>query len=317
MRKTSAALIFLWWVSACAAAPSPALPRPLQIGWSLYPGWYPLLIAEKMNYFEKYGVDVQLNFYASYRETIPPLASGVIDAGALTLGDALLDEIAQDVKVALVTDRSNGADQFLAVAGVETAEDIRGKRIGVAPGASGRLLAREMLARFQLAPSDVRLVEVPPEQTPVALSQYIDIGYAFEPYASEARARGFRPIFTSAEAPGLLAKVFAFRRDVLAQRPQDVRNFIRAWFEAATYWQANPQEGSRVIAEATGMEEASVRFEGVEFLDRAANLAAFQPHSERDSLAYVVESDLKYLATIGLVSNPIAAQEILDDSYLR
>jgi NitT/TauT family transport system substrate-binding protein len=318
LRTSLTLIVITLLITACAGNSSTPEKHPLIVGWSLYPGWYPLLIAEKLGYFEKNGVEVNLRFYANYKDTTAPLASGYVDAGTLVLGDALLDDIAKGVKVVLITDSSNGADQFVALPGISGKEGIRGKRIGVTAGTFGGLLVREMLAIYDLNIADVKIVEVPPEQVPNALTQnYIDIGHTFEPYASEARANGNKAIFTSADAPDLIMNVIAFRKDVLAAHPQDVRNFINAWFEAAAYWQANPEDGSKIIASATGQDFTKINFEGVKFFDRDENLAAFQPGSDRSSIVYGIETDLKYLTNIGLVTNPVAVNEVLDASYLK
>jgi NitT/TauT family transport system substrate-binding protein len=318
LRIFSTLILLAVLLSACAKNTYSAPHPPLAIGWSLYPGWYPLVIAEKQGLFEKHGVEVELVFYKTYKETTPPLASGLVDGAAIVLGDALFDDIAEDIKITLITDNSHGADQLIASPSVNlNAAGLQGKRIGVVTGTFGGLLAREMLASYGIKASDVKFVEVQPEKIPGALPDYIDIGHTFEPFASEARAKGNKVIFDSSEVPGLIVDVIAFRKTVLKERPEDVRNFINAWFDAVAYWQANPAQGNQIIADATGQDVKGISAEGIKFFDREANLAAFQPGTDRNSVLYTAQIDMDYLINLGLVTHPTDINAILDPSYLR
>ncbi len=304
-------------LSACGGKTSTVAKPPLRVGWSLWPGWYPMAIAMEQGLFEKHGVTVDPIFFNVYKETTPALASGYIDGAGLVLGDTLLDEVAKNTKVVLITDNSDGADQLVASADIKSPKDVVGKRIGVSAGTFGELLVQQMLDQNGISIADVTLVEVPPEGVPDAIPDTIDAGHTFEPYASQARAKGYNVIFSSADAPGLIVDVFAFNRRTLQERPEDVKAFIAAWFEAVQYWQEHPTEGNSMIAKVTGLPVQEISAEGVKLFDRAANLAAFQPGNSTMSLPYTAQLEIDYLAQTGVLSSPVKVEEALDASFLQ
>ncbi len=310
-------IVLMLVLSACAAPQTQSQKKPLRLGWSLYPGWYPLVIAQEQGIFEKHNVEVELVLYQAYKDTAPQIAAGLVDAATLVLGDALLDDVANSSKVALITDNSNGADQLIASPEVMRNKNLKGKRIGISAGTFGELLVREMLADYNLKISDVELVEVSPESVADAIPGVIDIGHTFEPFASQARAKGNGVLFTSAEAPGIIVDVIVFTTAFTKERPEDVRNFINAWFEAVEFWQNNPEQGSSIIAQATGQNVEDINFEGIKFLNREENLAAFQPGSDTSSVLYTAKLEMDFLIATSLVTRPVDVNELLDPSFLR
>jgi NitT/TauT family transport system substrate-binding protein len=310
-------LIFATSLSACSTVETAVEKQPLRIGWSLYPGWYPLVLAQQQGLFEKHGVEVELVLYPTYDDTAPQLASGFVDAAALVLGDVLLEDVGTYASVVLVTDNSFGADQLIASPEVLKTQDLRGKRIGFSTGTFGELLVREMLKKYDVEVSEVSFIEISPEQVPAAIPSSIDIGHTYEPFASQARVNGNDIIFTSADAPGVIVDTVAFRNSILKERPEDVRNFIDAWFEAVQYWQANPEEGNKIIAEATGQEVKDISFDGVKFFDRNANLATFQAGTDTSSIVFTAQMELQFLIETGVVTKPLNINNILNASYLQ
>ncbi len=317
LRIFSVILITAFILSACAPTTSQAEKPPLRVGWSLWPGWYPMLIAQEKGLFEKHGVVVEIVFYETYKDTMPALGSGLLDGGALALGDVLLDDVSEDNHIVLVTDGSNGADQVVAAPGITSPKDLRGKRIGVQAGTYGEILVQKMLDANGLTRSDITLVEVPVEAIPDAIPGTIDAGHTYEPYAGQAREKGANPIFTSADTPGLLLDVFAFRSSVLDERPEDVKAFIAAWLEAVQFWQDNPVEGNEIIARALGLQVTDISLEGIKLYGLADNKAAFQKGTETTSIYYPARTELQFLSDKGIISYPIQIDEhFLNPSFL-
>lgn len=316
VRILSALIVVAVFLSACSKTQAAVKP-PLRVAWSLWPGYYPMAIAVEKGFFEKHGVQVESFFYSSYGEQAPALASGKIDGAAGVLNDMLLDRVAEKVQVVLIADNSDGSDQIVAAPGLLGAADIRGKRIGTVKGTFGEFFAHAMLEQKGILPAEVTFVDVAPEAVPGAISNTIDLGHTYEPYTSQARAKGYTVIFSSAETPGLIVDVFAFRRNVLQERPADVKAFIAAWFEAAQYWQANPVEGNAIIAKATGLKPEEISVEGVKLFDLAANLNAFKAGNDTTSVYFTAGKARQFLISTGDISRPIKIDEILDASFLQ
>lgn len=305
-------------LGACTGTNTTTTPQPLRVGWSLWPGWYPLVIAQEKGFFEKNGANVELVFYDAYEDIMPSLGSGMLDGGGLALGDTLLNDVAEDISIILITDASDGADQIVVSPEIKSVEDLRGKRIGMQVGTYAEVLVQEMLDKNNISRSDVTLVEIQVADVPNSIPTLIDAGHTFEPYASQARANGFNPIFTSADTPGLLLDVFGFRKDVLASRPDDVRGFINAWFEGLEYWQNNPAESNAIIASKLGVPESEITLEGIKVYSLSENLSAFQEGPQTQSIYYPARVDNQFLLDKGIISYPIQLDaKFLDPSFLQ
>lgn len=322
MFPRSSKIVFLFLLavllaSACGGATTPS-PAPLRVGWSLWPGYYPMAIAAEKGFFEKQGVQVEPVFYSVYGNLAADLASGMIDGATMILSDILFDSISGNVKVTLILDNSAGADQIVAASDIPGPQAVRGKRIGVQPGTiSGMLLIRQMLEQNGIPPSEVTFIDVPPEKVPGAIPGLIDLGYTFEPFTAEALDKGGKVIFTSADAPGVIVDVLAFRTEIVQNRPQDVKAFIAAWQEALQYWKDNLADGNAIIAAATGLKPEEISAQGVTLFDLPANRTAFMPGSDAASVYFTARKELQFLVDSGDVTNPVDVDKLLDPSFLK
>ncbi len=311
-------MIAAFLLSACSGVGAqPTAKTPLRVGWILWPGFYPLVIADQKGFFQKHGVEVDPIFYNLSGEETAALASGMLDGGIVALNDALLDDVAKNVKVVLITDNSDGGDQIVATADISTPADIVHKTIGVRRGSYAEFFVREMLSQKGVAPSDVSFISVDPENVSGAMPKYISLGHTYEPFTSQALAKGYKVIFSSADTPGLIVDTIAFRRKTIEDRPEDIKAFVAAWFDAVQYWRQHPDESNALIAKATGQKQEDISLTGVKLFDRAANLNAFKPGTDTSSVYYTARKALKFLIDSGFVAKPSDVNDVLDDSFLR
>jgi NitT/TauT family transport system substrate-binding protein len=319
LRIFSILMIVAVLLGACTGTKADATANPpLRVAWNLWYGYYPLVIASEKGLFEKHGVQVEPVFYDTYSNQAPDLASGMVDGAMTVLSDTLFDSLSSDVQIVLATDSSTGADQVVASADIVNLNDLRGKRIGVeASNVGGVLLVRKMLEVNGLSPSDVTFVEVSPEQVPGAIPSLIDAGYTFEPYTSQSRAKGDTVVFSSADTPGVIVDVLAFRKNITQNRPEDVKAFIAAWFEALQYWQENPDEGNALIAKVTGLKPEEIFTEGINLLDQNANLKAFTVGTDYSSLYFAAQQELQFVVETGDITNPVDVKDLLNPSFLK
>ena len=313
-RFLSIFVIAAFILSACGA--SVEKNPPLKVGWSLWPGWYPLVIAQDQGLFEKHGVEVELAFYPLYGQTLAELDSSKIDAGGLVVGDALPLATEGKVKIVLITDNSNGGDSIMASADIASPADLRGKRIGVGLGTFGEVLVREMLKRNNISLGDVTLVNVAPENLPAELGKTVDAGHTYEPYTSEALQNGYKTVFSSAETPGLIPDVFIFRSKVATERPEDVRAFIAAFFEAQDWWAAHPEEAATLIAQATGLTPEEISSEGLKLFNKADNTNAFKTGENTTSIFFTTGLYADFQIQTGRLNFAPDLNQLLDASFL-
>ncbi len=312
--------LILFMFSAGACTPKPVTQtenRPLKVGYVLWPGYYPMLIAEEKGLFEAHGVTVETVPYPTIGEEYVAFASGVLDGQASVVGDVLALIQGNNVRIVLVTDFSNGADQVVATADIATPTDLIGKRIGVRLGTFGDLMVRKMLAANDIALGEVTLIDTFPELLQDSIGEQVDAGHTYEPFTSQSLDKGAHVIFDSSQVPGLVADVISFQASVVEDRPEDVQAFVDAWFEALAWWQANPEEAANLLARVTELQPEEISTEGVKLLDLAGNLAAFTRGSDTSSIFFTTQEYINFLGTVGLLSIAPDLDTLLDPSFLK
>ena len=313
-------LLVIMLLTGCATTLQTEQQRPLKIGWQVWPGWYPALLADKLGYFESRGLQVELVSYALLGDANADFAAGKLDGVFQTVFDVLPVNARQSRRVSpvvLITDNTQEADAIVAVPGILQPTDLRGKRLGVKFGSYAEVLVRAMLAQNDLTSADVQLVDLPPESAEAYLGKTVDAVHTYEPYLSQLVAAGNNVIFSGAKTPGLLLDVLTMNEDVLQKRPDDVRSFIDAFFAAQDWWLNHRIEGSRLIAEATGQRPEDIKADGIRLYRRTDNEAAFSDPTQPESLYSSLNNNLNALLDMGLLNIKPDLNQLINPNFLR
>lgn len=318
-RIAHAILAIALLLSACSSYPTVEQDTPpLRIAYTDWPGDYIVLLAQELGLFSEHGVEVIPVHYGSFSTAFPDLATNRIDGINIVPIDLLPIIQNNNVRIIMVTDSSDGADQIVASPEIQSISDLQGKRIGVNTGTFGEFLIREMLESNGLTTGDVTLVDIGPELVPESIPELIDAGHTWEPHTSKAKALGQHILFTSAQTPGLLPDVFALRAEIVETRPEDVRNFVAAWLEAAEWWIENPAEGSRMIAEIIGGDPNDITLDGIKIYTAEDNRVTFSenPGTDASSIYYVIQQNLAFSVESGYITVAPDLTTIIDPSFL-
>lgn len=246
----SAAAFSLGLVSLAAA--------PLKVAYSDWPGWTAFAIAQEKGWFKEAGVDVELLWF-EYGPSMEAFTAGKVDAVMVTNGDALVTGAggAKNVMI-LVTDYSNGNDMVVAKPGIASLKDLKGKKIGVEVGFVDHLLLLNGLKKAGLAESDVELVPTPTNQAPQVLaSGQVDAVAAWQPNSGAAlkAVPGSKPVYTSADEPGLIYDMVVVTPGSLASSRADWVKFVKVWDKIVAYL-ADPRtraDGIKIMAARAGV----------------------------------------------------------------
>jgi NitT/TauT family transport system substrate-binding protein len=238
MLRTAALGLVLAWMAANAAGAAPAAPAPLRIGYSDWPGWVAWQIAIDKGWLREAGVDVKFDWF-DYSASMEAFAAGKIDADLLTNGDALVMGAggARNV-IILITDYSNGNDMIVGRPGIKTLADLKGKRIGVEIGLVDHLLLLDGLKKQGMTQNDVTLVNSKTNETPQVLaSGQVDAIGAWQPNAGLAMKAlpGARPVYTSAQSPGLIYDVMSVNPASISAHRADYIKLVRVWDRVVSY----------------------------------------------------------------------------------
>ncbi len=223
---------------ACVTLITPAQAEPLKIGYSDWPGWVAWEVAIEKKWFEEAGVEVTFEWF-DYVASMDAFAAGKLDAVTMTNGDALVTGASGGKSVMIIiNDYSNGNDMIIAKPGVESLKDLKGKKVGVEVGFVDHLLLLNGLEKNGMTEADVELVNVPTNETPQVLaSGDVDAIGAWQPSSGIAlkQVPGSKPIYTSADEPGLIYDVLAVSPTSLAKRKEDWSKVVDVWYRAVNF----------------------------------------------------------------------------------
>jgi NitT/TauT family transport system substrate-binding protein len=121
---------------------------------------------------------------------------------------------------------------------INSITDLKGKKVGVEMGFVDHLLLLNGLEKAGMTESDVELVNVPTNETPQVLaSGQVDAIGAWQPSSGQALelVPGSKPIYTSADEPGLIYDVLAVSPSSLATHREEWKKVIDAWYMAVDY----------------------------------------------------------------------------------
>jgi NitT/TauT family transport system substrate-binding protein len=238
--------------------PTPSAGVTLHIAYSDWPGFVAWEVALKKGWFKEAGVEVEFHWF-DYVPSMDAFNAGKVDAVGVTNGDQLVIASSGNKSQAIIlTDYSDGNDMIVARSGLTKVADLKGKKIGVEVGFVDHLLLLYALKASNLAEQDVKLVNVPTDQTPAALkSGKVDAIGAWQPSSGVAlrEVPGASAIFTSADVPGLIYDMFVVNPKSLAEHRAEWLKVVGVWDRVAKFVTdpANTDEAATIMSGRVGL----------------------------------------------------------------
>jgi NitT/TauT family transport system substrate-binding protein len=308
-----------------AAAASFAAPATMKIGTVVWIGYGPFYVAEALDLFKKYNLKVSLQVFSDPALIPPALVSGAIDGAMLTY-DQVIGQVAngQAHKVVMPIDYSNGGDAIVADASIAKVADFKGKKIGYNPLSPSDFLLSYALKTVGLSEKDITPVSMTPEAVPAAMaSGQMPIGVTYEPSLSQILGQGggkkFKVVFSSRNAPGLIADVLVYDGKVIKARPDDISGVIKAYLDGMAYMKAKPDEAAKIIGKFMGVsaKEVKEQLSGVYNIPLAEMPKAFVP--ARETTSYYASGAIiaELLKAKGQITTVPATEATIDPQFVN
>jgi NitT/TauT family transport system substrate-binding protein len=243
-------------LAACAGTAPAQAPKPWKHG-IIAPkadaGF--LLMAAKRGFAEREGLKLELLEVKDDQIGLKALLAGELDSyeggaqGAIAAGVR-----GGDVKIMgchwVVVPHG-----IMVKAGIDKMEDLKGKAIAVsAPGSFPDMLARLALAKFNVAPSDVRLAAVGGDRDryTALVGGVVDAAVVSNEYLPLASSKNLKMLLEGKDAlPNFLRICMFSSGKVLAQRREDAIRYLSAQSKALRYALSHRDETIALTAEAT------------------------------------------------------------------
>lgn len=231
---------------------------PLRLGTNLWLGYEPFYLARAQGDLDTR--QVRLQEFPSASEVMRALRNEVLDAGAVTLDEALtLAEGGVRLDIALVLDVSNGADALLARPEIRDLAALKGRRVGLEASATGAYMLSRALERVGLRPDQVTAVPLPADRHQRAYeAREVDAVVTFDPARTHLLAAGATSLFDSRMIPGEILDVLVVRREAVEAVRPALAHLREAWFAGLASLARQPEAALARVGERLHLTPAQV-----------------------------------------------------------
>jgi NitT/TauT family transport system substrate-binding protein len=265
--------------------------EPLKIAYSDWPGFTLIEVAKQKGWFKEAGIEVELSWF-DYLPSIDAFAAGKVDAVTVVAADALVSGAnGTKSKFIAVLDYSNGNDMIIGKPGIASIKALKGQKVGLELTLVEHLLLLKALEKNGMKQSDVELVNTATNETPQVLAsgQVSAVG-AWYPVSGQAlkAVAGSKPLFTSADAPGLIYDVLAVSPTSLAKRKADWEAYVKVYYRCVDYVldPKTQDDAVKIMAAKVGVEPSvyKANLPGTKLLTAAEALKTLKKGEGLDSL---------------------------------
>jgi NitT/TauT family transport system substrate-binding protein len=268
-----------------------ASAAPVKIGYSDWPGWVAWQVPIEKGWIKEAGIDVSFQWF-DYVASMDAFSAGKLDGVMVTNGDALVTGAGGGKSVMiLITDYSNGNDMIVAKPGIKSLKDLKGKKIGIEVGFVEHLMLLKGLEQNGMTEKDVKLVNTKTAETPQVLgSGQVDAIGAWQPNSGMAMKAlpGSRPVYTSAQVPGLIYDVIAVNPKSLAANKAAYAKLAQIWDRTVKYIKdpKTQDDALKIMSKRVGLTPAQYKplLAGTYLLDLAAAQKVYQKGPGLNSL---------------------------------
>lgn len=264
----------------------------------------PFVIAKEQGYFDEEGIDLDLQIFKSAKDRDAALTAG-------SLNGVLCDEVAisiyqnQDIDMK-ITGTTNGSWTLVGGkdSGINSVEDLKGKRIGISENTMIDYLADYIPEVHGINSSDITKVAIPamPARLEALKNNQIDAAILPAPFNDTAIADGGKEILTIYNKD-IQISVTAFLQNVIDSNPEAIKAFYRAYNKAIGYINSNDiSTYEDVIIKTVGYsEDMRGNIETPDFLIN------YLPAEQN------VEEVLDWSKEKGLLTKDITASDVMSD----
>ena len=284
------------------------------IAWNSLPWW----MAKEARFFEKYGLDVEMNFEG---------ASSVI-VQAMLAGEANFAGLAGP---AVVSNVVNGGDVIQVAAVVKTftipmysqpsineVAQLKGQKVGVSRFNSiSHIAALNIFQRAGVTGATIIQTGGIPESAAALMSGNVAAAMVPPPQSVMLREKGFRELvgvkqFREWNIP-VVENGVASRRSYAEKNPDVVKRFIRAAFEGIRQIYNNKELTMKTLAKYTKITDQKLLDESYRFSVEALSKDAFMPAEAFNALVEQMVSQ-KSIDAAAAKKNPVSAY--FDNRYV-
>ncbi|MFZ5942707.1 MAG: MetQ/NlpA family ABC transporter substrate-binding protein [Bacillota bacterium] len=276
----------------------------------------PFFVAESEDLYNKNNVKVELVPFSSARERDIALEAGEIDAELADLiAVGLIKKGGKNVKavtLGLGVTPAEGRFAILAApnSSIQKAEDLKGVPIAISNNTIIHYLAEKMPQEVGMLPEDIKTQAIPDMKLRLdSLLEGKDVQAALlpDPLATLAEKSGARVIIDDTTLPSNLSQtVILFDEEVINNQEEDVANLLKAYTEASTKLNNEPEKYRALIIEKARIPKP------LENSYPAPTYSPLELPSEE-----MIGKVMDWMVSKELLARPYSYEEIVDTRFLK
>jgi len=237
-----------------------------------YLGDLPTIVADKNNYFQRYGIEADIGYGATGKENLQRLRSGEIDFAMMALTPIVIDHLsdasrggAGDPVILASVVHSTELNQVVTVAGrgIEAPRDLAGHRIALPMGTNAEFVWWLFAGFHGLEPTSVELLNHSAEESMESLlSGEVNAAVLWEPWTTRLRQRAGEILheFTGSNIYTAKWVIVTTRQRANEQSPL-CQAILAAYRDAIEYIGRNPDKAIRLYSRHAGIEQQDLLIE--------------------------------------------------------
>jgi ABC-type nitrate/sulfonate/bicarbonate transport system substrate-binding protein len=319
MLRSLTALVFVFAISNQSPASAAQDRTKLVIGYSaMQASVAPLWIAQEQGFFTKYGIESELVFVRTTSVHIAGLLSGQIDM-SYGGGSGILPVAGSGVDLRFIASFGSRLTHFLLTRPeIQTAKDLRGKRMGVVSIGGTQWITTKLGLEYlglDEQRDEIRMLAIGDQSVlrRALESGSIDGAFFNGALAEEVRSKGFRMLtdLYSANIKTLSSGVIV--KKVSLQKNRDLAtNVLQALIEGLAFVKS-PARKPRVIKtlmERLKIGDAVVAEQGYRYLQRDLDVSLYPPVEGLQNLQRFIQAYNPRVADV-------RAGDLVDDSIIK
>ncbi|KUO69296.1 MAG: hypothetical protein APF77_16010 [Clostridia bacterium BRH_c25] len=201
----------------------------------------PIIIADEKGYFEKEGIDINIQSFKSAKDRDAAFQSGNLDGIICDeVAIALYQNAGIDIKITGATD-----GDFLLIAnpesGIKSISEMKGRSVAISEKTCIEYTLDTLLVKNSLVPEDVQKSIVPaiPTRLEMLRTNKVDAALLPEPFSTLAIKDG-GILLGSANDAGIYTSVTAFVQDSINSKSAEIKAFFKVYNQAVDYINSTP-----------------------------------------------------------------------------
>ena len=258
--------------------------------------------------------------YSGWPEIKESLMAGRIQAGYM-LAPLVMDLADKKIPVKIVSlgHHSGAVIMVKTESGYQKFADLKGKRVAIPSRfAVDFLFLRKMLARENMTPADLQIIEMPPPDMPAALyADAVDAYCTGEPFGAAAQSAGYARVLrmTRDEWRNYICCCLTVREELIQSRPEVVQDLVNQIQGAGNWLDATHDNRNKAVKIASGKN----------FFNQDPKILQFVMDNPTDRVTYgdlrmireEFEDLMKLSIEAGTIKHEIPYEKYIEDRFVR